>query len=65
MIFQVHVGIIIGGKDEQEHDLTLRKVLSRAQLERNIKFSRDKIQFRASQIKLLTYLRKDVHFQVK
>ena len=29
--------IIIGGRDEQEHDLILRKVLTRAR-ERNIKF---------------------------
>ena len=36
--------IIIGGKNEQEHDLILRKVLTRAR-ERNIKFNRDKIQF--------------------
>ena len=37
--------IIIGGRDEQEHDVILRKVLTRAR-ERNIKFKRDKIQFR-------------------
>lgn len=36
--------IIIGGKDEQEHDLILRKVL---------KFNRDKIQFRVSQVKYM------------
>ena len=36
--------IIIGGRNEQKHDLILRKVLTRAQ-ERNIKFNRDKIQF--------------------
>ena len=42
--------IIIGGKDEQEHDLILRKVLTRAQ-ERNIKFNHDKIQFCFSQVK--------------
>ena len=34
--------IIIGGRDEQEHDLILRKVLTRAR-EHNIKFNRDKI----------------------
>ena len=37
--------IIIGGRDEQEHDLILRKVLTRAR-ERDIKFNRDKIQFK-------------------
>ena len=36
--------IIIGGRDEQEHDLILRKVLTRAR-ERNIRFNRNKIQF--------------------
>ena len=35
--------IIIRGRDEQEHDLILRKVLTRAR-EGNIKFNRDKIQ---------------------
>ena len=44
--------IIIGGKNEQEHDLILHKVLTRA-LERNIKFNRDKIQFRVSQVKYM------------
>ena len=44
--------IIIGGKDEQEHDLILRKVLTRAR-ERHIKFNRDKIQFRVSQVKYM------------
>ena len=34
--------IIIGGKEEQEHDLILCKVLTRAR-ERSIKFNRDKI----------------------
>lgn len=42
--------IIIGGKEEQEHDLILCKVLTRAR-ERSIKFNRDKIQFRVSQVK--------------
>jgi len=36
--------IIIGGRGEQEHDLILRKVLTRAR-ERNIKFNRDKFNF--------------------
>ena len=44
--------IIIGGKNEQEHDLTFRKVLTRAR-ERNIKFNRDKIQFRVNQVKYM------------
>ena len=44
--------IIIGGKNEQEHDLILRKVLTRAR-EPNIKFNRDKIQFRVSQVKYM------------
>ena len=34
--------IIIGGKSEEEHDLILLKVLTRAR-ERHIKFNRDKI----------------------
>lgn len=34
--------IIIGSKEEQEHDLILCKVLTRAR-ERSIKFNRDKI----------------------
>jgi len=42
--------IIIGGNSEEEHDLILRKVLRRAR-ERNIKFNRDKIQFRVNQVK--------------
>ena len=42
--------IIIGGKNEQEPDLIFHKVLTRA-LECNIKFNRDKIQFRVSQVK--------------
>ena len=44
--------IIIGGKDEQEHDLILRKVLTRAR-ECHIKFNRDKIQFHVSQVKYM------------
>ena len=44
--------IIIGGKNEQGHDLILRKVLTRAQ-EGNIKFNHDKIQFRVSQVKYM------------
>ena len=39
--------IIIGGKSEEEHDLILRKVMRRAR-ERNIKFNRDRIQFRVN-----------------
>ena len=41
---------MIGGKNEKEHDLVLRKVLIRAR-ERNIKFNREKIQFRVPQVK--------------
>ena len=44
--------IIIGGKSEEEHDLILRKVLTIAR-ERNIKFNRDKIQFRVNQVKYM------------
>ena len=44
--------IIIGGRDEQEHDLILRKVLTRAR-ESNIKFNRDKIQFRVNEVKYM------------
>ena len=44
--------IIIGGKTEEEHDLILRKVLTRAR-ERNIRFNREKIQFRVSQVKYM------------
>ena len=42
--------IITGGKSEEEHDLILRKVLTRAR-ERNVKFNRDKIQFCVNQFK--------------
>ena len=48
----VFYDIIIGGKSEEEHDLILRKVLTRAR-ERNIKFNRDKIQFRVNQVKYM------------
>ena len=44
--------IIIGGKSAEEHDLILRKVLTRAR-ELNIKFNRDKIQFRVHQVKYM------------
>ncbi|PFX16114.1 Retrovirus-related Pol polyprotein from transposon 17.6 [Stylophora pistillata] len=44
--------IIIGGRDEQEHDMILGKVLTRVR-ERNIKFNRDKIQFRVNKIKYM------------
>lgn len=44
--------IIIGGRDEQEHDMILRKVLRRAR-ERNIKFNQDKIQFRVNIVKYM------------
>ena len=44
--------IIIGGKNEEEHDLILCKVLTRAR-EHNIKFNRDKIQFRVNQVKYM------------
>ena len=43
---------IIGGRDEQDHDLVLRKVLTRAR-ERNVKFNRDKIQFRVNKVKYM------------
>ena len=44
--------IIIGGRDEQEHDLILRKVLTRAR-EHNLKFNRDKMQFRVNKVKYM------------
>ena len=44
--------IIIGGRDEQERDLILRKVLTRAR-EHNIKFNRDKIQSRVNKVKYM------------
>jgi len=44
--------IIIGGRDEQEHDLILCKVLTRAR-ECNIKFNGDKIQFRVNKVKYM------------
>jgi len=44
--------IIIRGRDEQEHDLILRKVLTRAR-ERNIRFNRDKIQFRENKVRYM------------
>ena len=54
--------IIIGGKDKQEHDLILRKpVLTRAR-ERNIKFNRDKIQFRVSQVKYMVEVVSELGF---
>ena len=43
---------IIGGRDEQEHDLILRKVSTRAR-ERNIRFNRGKIQFRVNKAKYM------------
>ena len=52
--------IIIGGKDEQEHDLILHKVLTRAR-ERKIKFNREKIQFRVSQVKYMGLVKWDFH----
>ena len=44
--------IIIGGGDEQEHDLILRKVLTRER-ERNFKFNQDVIQFRVNKVKYM------------
>ncbi|PFX23103.1 Transposon Tf2-9 polyprotein [Stylophora pistillata] len=44
--------IIIEGRDEQEHDMILRKMLTRVR-ERNIKFNRDKIQFRVNKVKYM------------
>ena len=44
--------IIIGVKSEEEHDLILSKVVTKAR-ERNIKFNRDKIQFRVNQVKYM------------
>ena len=51
-VLPVFDDIIIGGKNEQEHDLILRKVLTRAR-EHNIKFNRDKIQFRVNHVKYM------------
>ena len=53
--------IIIGGKSEEEHDLILRKVLTRAR-ERNIKFNRDKIQFRVNQVKYVGEVARELGF---
>ena len=53
--------IIIGGKSEEEHDLILRKVLTRAR-ERNIKCNRDKIQFRVNQVKYVGEVARELGF---
>ena len=53
MTLRVHYQFsMIGGKNEKEHDLVLRKILIRAR-ERNIKFNREKIQFRVPQVKYI------------
>lgn len=48
----IYDDIIIAGRNEEEHDAVLRKVLSRAR-ERNIKFNRSKIQFRVNRVKYM------------
>ena len=57
LTFRVHYQfsmtyIIIGGKNEDEYDLVLRKVSIRAR-ELNIKISLEKIQFRQPQVKYM------------
>ena len=43
--------MIIAGKDEAEHDETLRKVMKRAK-DKNIKFNKDKIQLKVREVKV-------------
>lgn len=44
--------MIIAGADEAEHDEILQKVMNRAK-EKNIKFNRDKIQFKVNEVKYM------------
>ena len=53
--------IIIGGRDEQEHNLILGKVLKTAR-ERNIKFNKDKIQFRVNKVKYMGEVVSELEF---
>lgn len=47
--------ILIAAKNEQEHDLTLKKVLDRAKF-LGIKFNSDKIQYKVSSVKYLGHI---------
>ena len=54
-IDNVHViadDLIIAGKDEQEHDTALLAVMERARV-KNVKFSRDKLQYKIKQVKYM------------
>ena len=44
--------MIIAGKDEMEHDETLKKVMKRAK-DKNIKFNKDKIQLKVREVKYM------------
>ncbi|MES9901692.1 MAG: RNase H-like domain-containing protein, partial [Sedimenticola sp.] len=44
--------MIIAGKNEHEHDLTLQKVMKRAK-EKNVKFNKEKIQFKVNKVKYM------------
>ena len=44
--------MLIAAKDDKQHDEILKKVLDRA-LEKNIKFNKDKIQFKVSSVKYM------------
>ena len=51
-VLAVHDDITIAGKDIEEHDIILRRVLNRAR-ESNVKFNRNKIQLRVNEVKYL------------
>ena len=51
-VYMIHDDMIIAGADEREHDNILRKVMKRAQ-EKNIKFNKEKIQFKVKQVKYM------------
>lgn len=44
--------LIIGGKDEREHDEIVSRVIDRA-IKFNVKFNRDKVQFKKEKVKVL------------
>ena len=57
-IVNVHViadDLVIAGKNEQEHDTALLAVMERARA-KNVKFSRDKLQYKIEQVKYMGHL---------
>lgn len=60
-VLPVHDDIVVAGRNETEHDENLERVLERAR-ERNIKFNREKIQYRVSQVKYMGELVSDKGF---